>query len=160
MRGWRVCKAKYTQAALSGEGARRYGSRWNRPGSPMVYLSESLALAAIEFFVHLDPYGAPPKNLSAVLVEIPETVSVEKQVLKKLPRDWFRIDPPASTQDLGTAWLQSTRSCGLLVPSVLIQQESNILLNPLHPDFTQITIVRIDAFDLDPRLWKPGTQRH
>lgn len=160
MRGWRVCKTKYAQAALSGEGARRYGSRWNRPGNPMVYLSESLALAAMEFFVHLDPYGPSPKGLSAVLIEIPEAISVEKLGLKKLPRDWSRIDPPASTQDLGTAWLHSVRSCGLLVPSVLIPQESNLLINPLHPDFSQVTVVQTDSFDLDPRMWKPGTQRH
>jgi RES domain-containing protein len=59
MRVWRISKAKYAHSAFSGEGARLFDARWNFAGTPMVYTSSSLALAAIEYFVHLDPSEAP-----------------------------------------------------------------------------------------------------
>ena len=151
MKVWRISLAKYSHSAFSGEGARRFDARWNFAGVPMVYTSSSLALAAMEFFVHLDPSQiAVP--LVAVMAQVPETLSVERIEVAKLPRDWRRSDHRA-LQQLGTDWLKSLRSVALLVPSAAIPCEWNVLLNPLHSDFKKIKIGEPEPFYYDARMF-------
>jgi RES domain-containing protein len=153
MRVWRISLAKFAHSAFSGEGARLFAARWNLAGSPMVYASSSLALAAIEFFVHLDPSQiATP--LVSVSAELPDSLSIERIDPAKLPRDWRRIDHP-HLQQLGTDWLKSLRSVALIVPSAVIPGESNILLNPAHGDFKEIVISKAAVFQYDERMFQP-----
>lgn len=118
----------------------------------MVYTSSSLALAAVEFFVHLDPSVAPD-DLVSISATIPSNLSVERISLKNLPSDWRTIDNP-ELQTIGTEWAASMRSVALEVPSVAIEGEWNLLLNPAHSQFTKIEMARPQPFHFDKRMFK------
>jgi len=147
----RIVKARHSRAAFSGEGARIAGGRWNRPGDAVVYASGSLALAAIETFIHLGEDGLHIAFVS-LRIEIPESVPV--QHCRRPPAGW-RVEPPhEASMRYGSGWLRRGRTAVLEVPSVIVPSESNYLLNPRHPDFARIRIGRPRPFVFDPRMWK------
>jgi RES domain-containing protein len=152
--GWRLDKAKRLQAeSFSGDGAQLAGGRWNQRGFRAVYLSESLALAALERFVHTQEEGRDIA-LAAYKVEIPDSVKVDRPALEDLPANWRRQPAPVEAQDFGTAWLRKSSRAVLFVPSAIVPSERNLLLNPEHDDFRRIRIgVRV-PFTFDPRMWK------
>jgi RES domain-containing protein len=131
-----------------------HGGRWNRPGTAVVYTSSSLALAALELFVHLRPAMAP-SDLVAIGADIPDSVAVSEIRVSRLGRDWTHHPAPESLADLGTRWAQERRTAVLIVPSAIIPRETNYLLNPLHPAFKTIRIGRPERFVFDRRL-TPG----
>lgn len=147
---WRIAQAQY--ASFDGEGARRYGGRWNRRGIPMVYAAGSLSLAALELLVHLES-----SQLLQAYVCIP--VAFEEALCLRfapsdLPADWASYPAPDATRDLGSSWALSRASVALAVPSVIVPIETNYLLNPDHPDFSRLTIGDASAFEYDSRLIK------
>ncbi len=150
---WRLASARYSDHAFDGEGARLYGGRWNHPGTSMVYCSSTLALAALEFFVHLEPDLAPP-DLVAVAADLPAGLDVEALEVEALPANWRTYPAPERLRDLGTGWVRSGRTAVLQVPSSVIPHEMNVLLNPAHPDFARIHIREAEPFSFDPRMWK------
>lgn len=153
MQVFRISKSKFAKASFTGEGARLYQGRWNPAGVRMVYTSSSLALAALEFFVHIDP-SASPDDLVSVSATIPlNKVKVEKLTLSELPKDWRRIDHPA-LQAIGAKWIDSDSSAALEVPSVVVEGEWNVLLNPAHPQFKKIVIAVPRPFHFDSRMYK------
>ena len=152
MRVWRISKAKYAHSAFSGEGARLFDARWNFAGTPMVYTSTSLALAAIEFFVHLDPSEAPA-DLVSVMAEVTEELAVERFETCDLPRNWRKTDNRV-LQQFGSDWARSQRTVALFVPSAAIDGEWNVLLNPGHPEFKKVQIGRPGPFRYDERMFK------
>ena len=149
MQVWRLCKRRH--AAFDGEGARRVGGRWNRRGSPVVYVSSSLSLAALELLVHADP-ALLPDDLVAVDADLPAALRRREISERELPRGWRRTPPPEALADLGAAWLASRETAVLAVPSALVPHERNFLLNPAHEDFPRIRVGTAVAFSLDPRL--------
>lgn len=152
MRVWRISNAKYAHSAFSGEGARLFDARWNFAGSPMVYTSSSLALAAIEYFVHLDPSEAP-SALVSLMAEVPDGLAIERIDFAQLPNDWRRVDN-GRLQQLGSDWVKSLRSVALIVPSAAVLGEWNVLLNPAHPDSRKIEIGEALPFQYDERMFK------
>jgi RES domain-containing protein len=150
---WRLVKWQHRRSAFDGEGARLVGGRWNLPGSTVVYASGSLALAALETFVHLGR-AATELKFSAIRIEIPEDVSVERITPKDLPARWRSEPPLQETMRMGTKWVQESRSAVLRVPSVIIPQEINLVLNPKHKEFGRLTIAPPESFTFDSRLWK------
>lgn len=150
---WRITTARYASRAFDGEGARLYGGRWNHPGVAVVYCSPALSLAALEYFVHLEPELAP-KDLIAISAEIPTGVPWADIDAAVLPPDWRAFPAPEALRDLGSAWVRSGRTAVLSVPSAVIPHESNVLLNPAHPDFLKIRIGGAEPFSFDPRMWK------
>jgi RES domain-containing protein len=148
---WRLVKTRYADTAFSGLGARLAGGRWNHPGIAVVYVSNTLALAVLELFVHLDRRSRAALRLVAIPVGIPDELVSGRP---DLPRGWRAEPPPTSTKDLGTAWLRSGGSCALRVPSAIVPVEDNLMLDPAHPDFSKIDIGSPEPFSLDPRLWK------
>jgi RES domain-containing protein len=152
MRVWRISKAKYSHSAFSGEGARLFDARWNFAGTPMVYTSSSLAQAAIEFFVHLDPSEAPT-GLVSLMAEVPDDLAIERVEIAQLPHDWRRTDHRL-LQQLGTDWVKSQRSVALIVPSAAVEGEWNVLLNPGHPEFKKVKIGEPRPFHYDERMFK------
>ena len=152
IRAWRLVKAEHVSDAFSGQGARIYGGRWNEPGTSVVYVADSLALAALEVFVHLGPAS---RNLEfrAIPVEFPERL-VEALAEEEVPANWRQSPPPAQTMALGTAWAASGRTAVLQVPSVLVVVEHDYLLNPGHPDFRHVRVGEPRPFAFDPRMWK------
>ena len=150
MRLFRICKERFSAVALSGEGARLYPGRWNEAGVPMVYCATSRALAAMELFVHLDPSVAPD-DLVMVEIEAPEGVSIEELEAVTLPPGWRGQD--SETAGLGTAWVRAGRSLLLRVPSVVVNGEWNVLINPKHAEFGQARIVSQLPFHYDERMF-------
>ena len=150
MNAYRLVKAKHAAEAFTGEGARVYGGRWNSVGTPMVYAAQSRALAAMETLVHTSGSG---RRLDYVMfeIDIPDLL-LQNVDHASLPGDWQSLVPPASLQVIGSEWQASMASAVLLVPSVLIQQESCVLLNPEHADTAQIMIHYPVDFAFDERL--------
>lgn len=147
---WRLTHERYADSAFSGEGARQHGGRFNSPGTPVVYTSESLALALVETLTGLQGYhqlrgyvffraGLPEKLVS----EVSET---------GLPEGWDRHPPPSQTQRMGDRWASQQDSVALRVPSVVVPYSHNYLLNPAHPSFEEVVIGSRESFPVDKRL--------
>ncbi len=151
MLAYRLVKERWAAGALDGSGAKAYGGRWNSPGTAILYCSESIALAALELLVHLHR-GQVLESYRLFTLSIPDS-SVRRLDASDLPLDW-RADPlPASTARLGDGWAASGRSLALLVPSVIIPREHNLLVSPTHPHFAAIAgDAASEPFGYDPRL--------
>ena len=149
---WRITSAKYADSALTGEGARRSGGRFNSPGTPVVYTSDSLALAVLEVVVHLPTYRAL-RGRVALRLGVPDSL-VETVAEADLPADWRSTPPSRSTQALGDSWVRDGQSAALLLPSVLLPHHTNLLLNPAHPAFDQVSVGAPETVPVDPRLVK------
>jgi RES domain-containing protein len=149
-RAWRIVKTRFSADAFSGEGARLYGGRWNSPGTTMVYTAGSISLATLELLVHL--------NTTFVLSSYSIcSVDFDDALLKSLkpntlPSTWHQSPPPAALQLIGDDWISSGSSVVLKVPSAIIEDENNYLINPAHKDFKNLAIGTMKPFLLDPRL--------
>jgi RES domain-containing protein len=131
-------------------GARLYGGRWNRPGASVVYVAESQSPAVLEVLVHLD---TPALQRKCVLLEVEFDASLVVDLDRSsLPENWQSDPVPEAIQAIGDRWILSGDSAVLRVPSVLVPEESNLLLNPRHPDFWKIAVSRPQASRFDPRL--------
>jgi RES domain-containing protein len=151
MQVWRICRARFVAAAFRGEGALRYGGRWNPPKVAMVYTATNRALAAMEFFVNMDS-RTPASDLMICSLEVPDSEGfVQRLDLRKLPHDWRDPEHPA-LKKIGADWLISKRSLALEVPSAAVQGEWNVLLNPAHPVFKQVKIGKPEPFAFDDRM--------
>jgi len=140
---------------LSGTGSRLYGGRWNRKGTAVVYTSESRALAALEYLVHL-PMALLPSGLRMLRIDVPDDIKVRTIDAASLPRNWRAYPPPQSLAALGTQWATSNETLLLRVPSVVVDDEFNVLINPAHPDFERIRPQPPQSFVLDQRLASRG----
>ena len=148
--GFRIAKARHARGAFDGEGARRYGGRWNSPGTPLVYTSATRALAVLELLVHLQ---ASELLATYVLIEATfEAALVERLEPVRLPRNWRAFPSRVALQEIGDRWVAERRSAVLEVPSAVVPAESNFLLNPLHRDFAKIAVGGSSRFEFDPRL--------
>ena len=147
---WRIFQRRHAAIALTGEGARLYGGRWNSKGKSVIYTSQSAALAALEMLVHLQ---SPRPLASYLLVRLSFDDSlIEKLDAKRLPKNWRSYPAPRKLQLLGDRWLASQSSAVLQVPSAIVEAEHNFLLNPAHPDFSAVRRGRPKPFQFDPRL--------
>ena len=118
-----------------------------------MYTAGSLALAALEVLVHVD-YDLVPPDLVAVPIDVPRGIRLEEIRLATLPPNWRSIPAPEQLQKLGTTWVQRATSVLLRVPSAVILEEHNYLLNPVHPACRRLKIGRPRPFTFDPRLFK------
>ena len=151
MKLWRICRRRYVAEAASGEGARLYGGRWNSRGVRVVYASTSLALAAVETFVNLEP-NLRPADLVSIEGEISEAVEVEKVDLETLPGRWHETRDE-SLRRFGNEWIEAGRTVALLVPSAAIRGEWNVLLNPAHAEFSKVKFRQPEPFKFDVRMF-------
>lgn len=120
-----------------------------------MYTSATLSLAILELLVHVDPDSLPP-DLVVMFVELPESLEIETLRGADLPADWRAYPAPESLQRLGTDWVRAARTPVLSVPSAIVPQERNYLLNPRHPRVRRLHASRPEPFTMDPRL---GTRR-
>ena len=151
MRLWRICRAAYAKATLSGVGGLRVSGRWHHMGHRVTYCAEHASLAALEMLVHFDAKLAPD-DFVLVEIDVPSRVKVESLDTAALPNTWRRTPAPRKLQDIGMAWLESRRAAILRVPSSVIPNESNFLVNPEHPDSARLVVVSTRAFRFDQRL--------
>lgn len=149
---WRIVKAEYARTAFNGEGARRAGGRFNSRGTAVVYCADSLALAVLEVLVHLPSYNGL-SNRVAFRVSFDEAL-VETLPAEDLPPRWRATPPGGATQQIGDVWVREARSAVLRLPSVVVPQEFNYVLNPAHPDFADVEIAAAVPVAFDPRLAK------
>ena len=147
---WRIVKQRHAENAFDGEGARLYGGRWNSPGVPAVYASESRALATLEVLAGLQS-NSPLPSYILIPAEFDESI-VLAIGLDEVPADWRQSPPASSTRKIGDDWIARGDSAVLRVPSTLVQEESNFVLNPRHPDFSLIRIGEPEPLVMDPRL--------
>jgi RES domain-containing protein len=148
---WRICRKLHAAGAFSGEGARLYGGRWNSQGVRVVYTSPSLALAAIETFVHLEP-NLRPDDLVSIRAQLPDDIQTEHLDPKSLPRRWYE-SRDESLKTFGDRWIRARTTIALHVPSAAIRGEWNVLLNPAHSDFRKLKIEKPRPFEFDLRMF-------
>jgi RES domain-containing protein len=150
MRIWRISN----YADLRGSGGIRAGGRWHSRGSPIVYCAENPGTALLEVLVHLeiDDPDDLPESYQLLSIDLPDTVVRKELDVESLPDDWRTR--PELTRSLGDAWLKGMDSVALLVPSAIVPYTVNVLLNPLHPDSTQLRISAVDRYPFDGRLFK------
>lgn len=145
---WRLTAWKHAAGAFSGEGARRFGGRWNRKGGAVVYTASTRSLAILEMLVQADPLPA----YAAIPATLPAGLALAALDESALPPDWRGMPAPESPRSLGGVWLAAGNACALRAPSAVVPAEYNYLLNPAHPDFARITIGRPEVLFLDRRL--------
>jgi RES domain-containing protein len=146
---FRIAKCIYVED-LSGTGARLYGGRWNSEGRSAVYVASSRSLAVLEVLVHLPPLLIPD-DFCLVEIEVPDN-SFAVVRTEDLPDNWKAISPPLALKQLGDAFLKKQNHLLLQLPSAIVPNEFNYLLNPLHKDISKVKILNKQAFDFDERL--------
>lgn len=147
MQLWRISN----HADLSGQGGMLGYGRWHSAGSPVVYLGENAALCMLETLVHLDLHSDEiPDHYQLLCVDVPSGVSVLSLPANYLMDGWQQNQ--SLTQRIGNDFLRTKKGALLKVPSVLIANQFNFLLNPLHPDAAKLTISQIQQHPYDKRL--------
>jgi len=154
-RFWRIATDARTYEAddLSGAGAKISGGRWNEVGVAIVYAASSRALACLETVVHLNS-GGLPLNRYLVEIEVPDEVLAPAEVATSgsLPVGWDAEPAGRVSVSFGSQWAQSQRTALLLVPSVIVPEENNLLINPAHPDAKGIKARKVRKWLYDPRM--------
>ena len=147
---WRLSKARYA-GDLTGQGAARDGQRWNQAGQRAVYLGMTAEITVLEVLVHLNGVLSAPLVLCCY--EVPNKPGLIKETdPTALPEDWNAIPHSQASAAFGADWLRAGLQLGLMLPSVVVPQARNLLLNPLHPDMAQVALVHQEPFRLDQRL--------
>lgn len=147
---WRITRKKYVKEAFSGKGAKTYGGRWNPVGFPMVYLAQSLSLAILELIVHLEDdsdisgFVAIPVTFDSALVQVAPST--------QLPANWLNLPVSEQSQNFGKQWLEANQNLVLQVPSSVVPGENNFLINPRHPQFSQLKIGPPQPLHIDQRI--------
>jgi RES domain-containing protein len=144
---YRLVKTERADHTLSGEGARLYGGRWNPPGISVVYASESRALAVLEAFVQL-ALEARAMRFLLCAITLPRRARLKHHRVER------HLRTLAATQEAGRAWIDGGTALALVVPSVIVPQEQNYVLNVRHPQFAQLHITESEPFSFDERLWQ------
>jgi RES domain-containing protein len=146
---YRISSALYIKD-LTGLGPKTYGGRWNYRGVPAIYSSETRALAALEFLVHVKTRVAD--NLKIATISIPGSIVPLEFRIETLPKGWRDHPPPFKLAEMGTDWLKLLKSLLLRVPSAVIPNEFNIIINPMHKDMKYVKISHVADFTYDKRL--------
>ncbi len=149
--GWRLVRQPY--ADLSGTGARLYGGQWNSPGNAVVYLSADAALSVLEVRVHLDlpPDLLPPDYVLAKVDFAAIDQSTSDDFISEGPVERLSLQ---DSREIGDEWLRDNRSLLLRVPSVIVPESFNLLLNPVHPSASSLPAVSTRPFAFDSRLFE------
>jgi RES domain-containing protein len=147
MQVYRICLSKWA-SELKASG---YPARWNSKGKFVIYTAESRSLACLENLVHRSGLGKD--ELYKILsIDIPDNIKITEIKLKQLPKNWWEYKNYTVCQKIGDEWIDKLSSCVLKVPSSIIPEEYNYLINPLHKEFSRIKLVSTEDFNFDNRL--------
>jgi RES domain-containing protein len=149
MEVFRISKAQYA-ADLTGTGAKIAGGRWNKAGTAVLYTSSSRALATLEVLVHIPAFYVP-FDYTLSIIWIPDN-NIQTLDTGLLPENWENLTPPQEVQKLTEEWLNAQNYLTLKVPSAVVQDEHNFLINPLHADFNKVKLIHQEPYRFDPRL--------
>jgi RES domain-containing protein len=144
---YRITLAKYSDKLIASGRA----ARWNPNEVNMLYTASSRSLACLENAVHRSQAGLS-RLFNIMTIEIPDAVKTKIILLSDLPADWTDYNQMLVTQRLGERWIKENASAVLQVPSSIIEEEVNYLLNPEHIDFGQIKLIKIQPFVFDKRI--------
>ncbi|MCL9783288.1 RES family NAD+ phosphorylase [Vibrio sp. S4M6] len=147
---YRLSHANY--ASLSGEGGLYGSGRWHQKGALITYTASSRSLAALERLVHESIEDMP--QLAMLTIWVPDDVQISRFTVKGLPEGWDSLPDSGLARDIGQQWLAANESLLMQVPSAIIQDEFNYLINPMHLEFSRIKIVDKRDYYYDPRLQK------
>jgi RES domain-containing protein len=154
MQVFRICKrehGKTGEQAMSGEGGLHGSARWHTRGHRIVYTATSTPLATLEIAVNLKQLKVIPDYV-ALEVDVPDD-SIITLTASVLPAGWDALDcEPVVSRAIGNRWLEGEVSLALQIPSVVIPDQYNVLINPRHPDFDQVTFTDPMPFPFDPRI--------
>lgn len=148
---YRITQTKYANS-LNPPGI---AARWNSDGSRILYTGGSLALSCLESFVHKNGASISAGNFSVSIIKIEDSVSINEitiEEIQQLHPQLTDVSNYSITQKLGDKWIRESKSAILKVPSAIIDLEYNFLINPQHPEFSKVEIVKISKFMFDPRL--------
>lgn len=146
---YRICNTLYSDD-ITGTGAKLYGARWNTKGTPMLYAAEHISLAVLELLVH-SQFKYFSINLDLITIQLPSSFKAAEISINKVKENWDK--DMGYTQFIGDEFIRNKQDLVLRVPSAIIQQENNLLINPLHPDFKKIKIIDTQSFKTDERLF-------
>jgi RES domain-containing protein len=153
MKVFRIERGKYLSTTLSGIGASMDdGNRWNSRFTRLVYTAESRALALLEVAVHLDLSEDLPSDRFLVEIDIPDDVTIQEIQLEDLPADWREHPPTSSTQAIGDDFVLQDAALLLKVPSCIVPDEFNYLINPHHAAMKWVQVSKTVAMGFDSRL--------
>jgi RES domain-containing protein len=144
---YRIAKEAYCKA-LKPSG---YAARWNPKGSFVIYAAESRSLACLENLVHRSGEGNDALY-KVMIIEVPDDLKIDLLDIADLKTGWQKIENYSYCQSLATAWLSDGGTAILKVPSVLVKNEFNFVINAFHPDFKKIKLTGTEDFIFDPRL--------
>lgn len=150
MQVYRLTRKKYA-GSLSGKGAALYPGRWNQEGQEIIYTAMSRSLALVEILVHL-PRSIIPQDIQLQTIHIPDTLSVHTITPNDLMPGWDRVPPGPESQRYGSVLLKTNLL--VQVPSAIVQDEWNLLINPHLPGYSQIALLSEEPFPLDSRLFR------
>lgn len=155
MKVFRIEREKYLKSTLSGIGASMTtGYRWNSLNTKLVYTAESRALATLEVAVHLDLNEDLPNDRFYVEIEIPDSLPILEVKIADLPDDWNAKPPTTTTQVIGDDFVLQNEAAILKVPSSIVPQEFNYLINPNHKDAKKIKLISTTPMIFDTRFKK------
>jgi RES domain-containing protein len=147
---WRIVDARFTDEVFTGEGARLFAARWHSAGHRMVYTAASLSLATLELIANTPRALRLPRYVIASCT-FPE-VLIEDVDESRFPANWRDFPAPPELQTIGVEWLLNRSSAVLSVPSAVVPEERNYLINPEHEHFGSIDCGQSRPFDIDLRL--------
>lgn len=148
---YRLTKSKY-KSELSGIGAEKYGGRWNNKGKQIIYTGESRALCTAEIAVHT-PLGIVPTDYFVQKIKLPKLKILEIST-RDLKKNWRNFPHEISTKIIGDDFIGNNKYLVMKVPSAVIQDEFNYLINPQHKFFSRVKLIEIEEFKFDKRLFK------
>lgn len=149
---YRLTKKKYQDTAFTGSGAVRSAGRWHPAGVPVVYASDTPAGALLEIIAHTEASSLLGHAYVLFTIDLDRDRHLLVLEPEVWPADWRALRWPTSTQAIGTRWFQDQDSVILQVPSVIVPQQHNFLINPQHPHFEELEIDGPTPFEIDPRL--------
>ena len=146
---YRISNPLYSKD-ISGTGAKLLGGRWNSKGIPVLYVSEHVSLAVLEMLVNtkFQDYAI---SLDLIIIQIPDTAQLTEININKIKKGW--IEDFGYTAYIGDEFIKDKQSLLLKIPSAVITEEHNYLINPLHADFKKIKVLEIRSFKTDKRLF-------
>lgn len=146
---YRICNTIYNED-LTGTGSKLFGGRWNSKGIPMLYVSQNISLAVLEMLVN-NQFKDFATSLSLLKISIPDNCEIPEIKLAKLKLLWN--EDFSYTKFMGNEFIKSMGNIAIKVPSTVIPEEHNYLLNPLHKDYKKIKIIETILFKTDKRLF-------
>lgn len=148
---WRLANKDKVQSSLLGAGSKLTGGRWNHAGTPIVYCSESIALCLLELQTRVD-LDSLPKNYMKIRLLVPDDIEIKNFTRTKQISKYLDPFHTKNSRDYGTRWANKNETLVLKVPSAVVPEQYNYLLNPLHPSMNRVKIQDVSKLYIDPRI--------